>query len=82
MSLDTLVKGKSLKLARRATYRDASGFETAAIVIGTNESVKDGTDVQRPEPGNANLLIFKPKTGETYVRFNVKQGDGPRTFSI
>ncbi len=73
---------KTLKLARRATYRDASGFQKAAIVIGTHDSVSEGTDVTRPEEGNANLLIFKAGNGETYVRTNVQQGDGPRTFSL
>lgn len=73
---------KTLKLARRVTYRDGSGYEKAAMVIGTRSSIQDGTEVQRPDEGNANLLIFKPGTGETYTRFNVPQGEGSNSFSL
>lgn len=69
-------------LSRNVVYRDASGFEKAATVIGTYESIQPGTGVTRPEQGRANLLIFKAGSGETYTRTNVAEGDGPRTFSL
>ncbi len=68
-------------LSKGVIYRDASGFEKAATVIGTHESIQAGTDVTRPAEGRANLLIFKAGSGETYVRTNIAEGDGPRTFS-
>lgn len=72
----------AIRINRRAvTYRDGAGFEKAAFIIGTRESVKEGTNVPRPAEGHAHLYIV-PATGKPYVRQNVKLGSGPRTFSL
>jgi hypothetical protein len=82
MSRGDQTVAKQLRLARGVTYRDAQGFEKAAKVIGTRASIKDGTDVTRPDEGNANLKVYSPKTGETYIRTNVPPGEGPNSFSL
>ncbi len=73
---------KNLKVGKRVSYLGNDGFERAAVVLGTHESTKPGTNVTQPEPGNANLLVYKPGSGETYVRTNVKQGTGAGTFQL
>lgn len=63
-------------------YTSKDGFTKLALVIGTRKSTAKETGVTRPEKGNANLLVFSPKSGEgkTYTRWNVPQGEGPGTW--
>ena len=69
-----------VKLGASVVYRDGSGFEKAALVVGTRKSVQEGTGVDRPEKGSVNLQVFSP-SGKSYFRSNVAEGDGPKTFS-
>lgn len=73
---------KTLRLGKTVEYRDSSGFAKAALVIGTRETVQDGTDVKRPAEGNANLRVYRAGGGEPYTRFDVKEGTGPNTWSF
>lgn len=72
---------KKIGLTKRVEYRDSSGFKKAAVVIGTEDSVQPGTDVEVPKPGTAHLKVFSLK-GADYVRLHVPLGEGPRTFSL
>lgn len=67
-------------LARWAVYTSTDGFEKAAKIVGTPQSVKPGTDVPVPDEGRVHLLVFSP-TGKTYTRTNVPEGTGPGTFT-
>lgn len=70
----------AIKLGQRVVYTDGNGFEKAAVVIGTRDSVQKGTEITRPEKGSAILEITSPN-GKKYVRGNVPSGEGPRTFT-
>ncbi len=73
-----------VKLGRRGVYTDGNGYQKAAIVIGTYDSIQDGTDVQRPAEGNVNVRVLSP-TGDAskdYARFDIPVGAGPKAFNI
>ncbi len=72
---------KTPKLGQRGTYTGRDGFQRAALVIGTHESVQDGTGVTRPAEGNVNVLVYRPKDGSTYTRTNVAVGTGKGQIS-
>lgn len=72
---------KSIRLGRRVLYRDSAGFEKLAFITATNTTVKSGTGVAQPKEDEAHLFIVSP-TGKTYERKSIKQGEGPRTFTI
>lgn len=74
---------KGIKLGRGGTYTSGDGFEKTALIIGTRESIKPGTNVVRPDEGHVNVLVFRPKKGSkdsTYERTNVKVGTGKQQF--
>lgn len=75
--------GAGIRLNKPVTYTDSNGYTKAAVITGTRSSIAEGTNVSRPEKGNAHLRILHPtdKTRD-YVRENVPQGEGPRTFSV
>ena len=72
------------RLGEIVTYRDSRGYEKAALVVGTQASIKaegpenDGTEAVKD--GAVHLTVFGP-TGHRYTRHNVPEGDGPNTFS-
>lgn len=71
-------------LARRVLYTDGQGYQKAALVLGTHESVQAGTAVTQPAEGNVNLRVFSP-TGDPskdYFRTNIAQGSGKRQFEL
>lgn len=72
---------KDFKLGQGVVYTDANGYEKAARITGTRDSVKAGTEVTRPDAGHANLRVYSPagKDGD-YDRANIEYGTGPRTF--
>jgi hypothetical protein len=71
---------ENFRLGQRVVYTDAQGKQKAAQVIGTNASVKSGTDVGQPDEGRAHLLVTPPN-GKSYVRENITYGDGTRQFT-
>lgn len=73
--------GKGIRLGKGVAYTDGNGFVKAAIIIGTRDSIQDGTDVQRPGKGHAHLEVTSP-AGKKYVRTNVPLGEGTRTFAV
>lgn len=70
---------KGITVSRPVIYTDGDGFEKAALITGTHESVKPGTGAVRPDEGAANIRVFSP-TGKDYPRENIKFGTGPRTI--
>lgn len=70
------------KLNKRVTYTDRNGFQKAALVVGTRDSIQKGTDLERPDKGCAHLKVFSPAGGGDYYRPNVPEGDGPGTFTV
>jgi len=71
-------------LGRKVIYTDGQGYQKAATVIGTHESVQAGTDVKQPAEGNVNLLVLSPtgKAEKNYSRFDVAEGPGKRQFQV
>jgi hypothetical protein len=67
-------------LGKRVIYTSTDGYQKAAKIIGTAESIQEGTGVPVPGEGEAHLLVFSP-TGKTYTRTNVTEGEGPGTFA-
>ena len=60
----------TVQLGQNVTYISAKGQKKAALVIGTHESIEEGTSVPQPEEFALNLLIFSP-TGSVYAKANV-----------
>lgn len=60
----------NVKLGQAVTYFSAKGQQKAAIVIGTHESITEGTSVPQPDEFNLNLLVFSPN-GNVYPKANV-----------
>jgi len=71
---------RKLKVGRRVSYTGNDGFTRAAIVLGTNETIKPGTKVTQPDEGNARLLVYKNTDGSTYIKDNVAPGEGKGQF--
>ncbi len=65
-------------------YTDGQGYQKAAVVIGTRESIKDGTEVKRPAEGNVNVLVLSAtgKAEKNYTRFDIPVGEGNRAFAL
>lgn len=75
--------GPGIRLNKPVTYTDGNGFQKAAVIVGTRDSVKEGTDVARPEKGHAHLRVLSPAgKNRDYDRQNVPLGEGPRTFNV
>lgn len=63
-----------IKLGQAVTYIDSKGHEKAAIVIGTPESVVEGTSLSPLEDGQLNLFVIAPHRGP-YNRLNVPSAE-------
>lgn len=62
---------KTIKLGQTVTYVSTKGYEKAALVVGTPESVQQGhSGVPQLAEGNLHLLVLSP-TGHTYSRQSV-----------
>ncbi len=72
--------GKKNLLGKAVIYTDGNGYQKAALVIGTPDSVQDGTEIERPGDGSVLLKVFSP-SGQDYIRNNVTEGEGPRTYA-
>lgn len=64
------------------SYTDSNGFVKPAVIIGTRKSTQKGTQVPRPDKGNANLCVISPldPIKRSYLRHNISEGTGPRQF--
>lgn len=60
----------TLSLAQTARYVDTKGHEKVALVVGTPESVAEGTDLQTLNPGHYIVTVFSP-SGRTYTKHSV-----------
>lgn len=61
------------KLGQVVTYVGSAGTQKAAMVVGTAESVRPGTDVPALEGNEVHLTVFSV-TGTVYMRHNVPNG--------
>lgn len=54
-------------LGQAVTYIGSNGKQKVAFVLGTRDSITEGTDVPRPAANQANLMVFSP-SGRVYLR--------------
>lgn len=64
---------KSGELGQNVTYVSTKGYEKAAIVVGTPESILDGHNYPTLEEGERHLLVFTLNGASP--RLNVKSQD-------
>lgn len=72
---------KKIKLGARVEYRDSQGYAKLGLVTGTQDTVSASSNVPGLGKDEAHLIVHSP-SGNTYTRQNVRQGDGPQTFSL
>lgn len=66
-------------LLQPVVYIGTKGHKKAALVIGTPESIDEGTQVPVPSEGYLHLLVFSP-TGNAYPKFNVPSEEVAKTI--
>lgn len=74
----------TLRLGQAVTYIDSSGYQKAAFVLGTRDSIQPGHEVEQPDEGHAHLAIFSP-SGRRYTRHNVPEAqtsDSTQAFTV
>lgn len=57
-------------LGQTVTYVGANGKKKVGLVIGTADTIEEGTSVPSLEEDQVHLLVFSP-TGNAYMRTNV-----------
>jgi hypothetical protein len=67
-----MTNNTTLRLGQPVTYTDSRGYQKAAFVVGTSDSVQPGHDLPVPDEGHAHLAIFSP-TGAVYARHNIPE---------
>ena len=60
----------TVQLGQNVTYISAKGQKKAALVIGTPDTIEEGTSVPQPEEFELNLLVISP-TGSVYAKAKV-----------
>lgn len=67
-------------LGKSVVYTDSQGLEKAALIVGTPESITEGTEIPVPPLGTVHLKV-EPPTGKPYIRHNIAEGNGPQTYA-
>lgn len=70
---------KTITLGQHGVYIDSEGKAKSATVIGTHTSIRQGTGITRPEDNRVTVLVTAPN-GKTYVRENIRTGEGTQVF--
>ena len=71
----------AIALGTPVEYRDSNGRRKAALIVGTAESIDEGSSIEVPDEGHAHLAVFSP-TGSRYMSLNIPEGEGPHTFTV
>lgn len=64
----------AVALGDTVNYISSTGDRKAAFVVGTPDSIREGTQVPALEAGQLHLLVFSP-VGSAYGRFSVPSGE-------
>jgi hypothetical protein len=59
-----------LKLGSQVTYTDTKGNDKLAFIIGTSESVTEGTSLPVPNEGQFHISVWSP-SGRIYPKASV-----------